>query len=206
MSVIEKAEKLKTGTPQTPSPAPTPAPIPITTRDEAEASAGLVVGYMLELVAQQNERNIKLLAAQKYDANITRLEEKMAVESARLEQWATANRASLFGDRQTLELRQATLTFQRGKRALSLLDGWTWQQVQDALTGKGWAGAVEKLLKRGWRRFLRLKVEVDKTAILKEADPDRAAISEKQLSKRGLQVTQQERFSVEPRLEPFPCP
>ena len=171
-----------------------PEPVP-KTRDEAEAAMGLIAALTIELNAALALQNAELIQARKRDPVITDLKDRIARHAVRLKAWATENRAGLGlvaeqpGDKKSLALRQGTIGWRWTNRAIKLLEGWT-----DALV-------LAKLRKLKRRAYIRIKHEVDRQQLLKDANPDNPKLTAAELRAFGVEVKREEIFFAEPNLE-----
>ena len=176
----------------------------IRTRDEAEAAVAMVAALTLQQIDETNQQNAKLLVAREHDQKIKDLGERIAEHQARLEAWARTNREELgLGgeENKSLNLRQGTVGFRWGNPKLVCGKGWDWDKVTTALSGEGLAAALAKIF-TGLRKYLRVKIEVDRQALLAAAKPSMGELSKGELRKLGLAVEREESFYVEPKIEP----
>ena len=166
----------------------------IRNRDEAEAAMAQATSLQLQLNAVVDLQNAKLILARQHDEEIGTLKKRIARQTERLELWARANREEL-GEKKSLELRQGTLGFRLGNRAVKLLEGWTDAMVLNKLRqlGKAFAG------------YIRNNPELNRQAILSDSRPNVALLTGKDLKRMGLEIRQEEKFFIEPKLEEVPA-
>lgn len=155
-------------------------------RDEATALAAEMVASQIQRERLVAERDAAIEAAAKpYRPQIDRIDAEIKDGMARLEAWATANKAD-FGDARSLVLPGGNrIGWRLGNWAAKTMKGWTWEKV----------GAHLLTLPKGWRdAYLRQKVEVAKDAII----ADREKVDWSQL---GVSFAQGETFYLEPHRE-----
>ncbi|MDE2099820.1 MAG: host-nuclease inhibitor Gam family protein [Patescibacteria group bacterium] len=172
----------------------------IKSRDEAEAAMAVVTVCASLQQGELAAMNQEIAKAKEREKTIEELKGRIDRQTARLEEWAKANRTELFGEAKTLSLRHGELVFKTGNRRLELLFGLTWVKVLERLQGKSWLESISELLK-GDRTYVRVKTEVDKQRILADSKPEVRKLNKLWLSKMGLKVVQEEAFSAEPKLE-----
>lgn len=143
----------------------------------------------------QADAKIRSIGA-KMDMEMMKIREKYADQLAELEDikeknidivqtYATENRDSLFGKRKSVECVHGVFGFRTGTPKLKTLKGFTW-------------GAVLKLCEEFLPGYIRTTNEVAKDKLL--ADRDREGVKEL-FAKVGVQVTQDETFFIEPKME-----
>lgn len=166
----------------------------IRNRDELEAAMAQVTALQLQLNALVDLQNAKLIQARKQDEEIGALKHRLAEQAARIEVWARGNRTEL-GEKKSLDLRQGTIGFRLGNRAVGLLEGWTDAKVLCKLRklGKAFAG------------YIRENPTLNRQTILSDSRPNVARLTEKDLKRIGLEIRQDENFFIEPKLEPVPA-
>jgi phage host-nuclease inhibitor protein Gam len=136
-------------------------------------------------------RNRKALAVEKsYGSLISQLAAEIGAIEAQLADWARDNREE-FAGKQSLEFPCGVLAFQAGKRSCEPLKRWTWERVIQK---------ARKLLL--WRKYLRIKFEIDRRRILSDTAGQKPRLSPDRLKTIGLGiVTGEETFSVEFRIK-----
>lgn len=148
----------------------------------------------LQINQEINAQNAKLILARKHDSAIRDFTERRSRYGSALEKWAIENREREFALSSTLELRQGTLRFRMGQRAVKFLEGWTELLVLDRL---------RKLKK--FRPYLRITHEVNRQLLLSDTKPEAEKLKEKDLAEIGLRVAREEKFYIEPKLEAAPA-
>ncbi len=167
-----------------------------TTLIKTRAAAGAAVKEISHLAVQLGtataRRDADVLQAQtKHAGRIGKITNESLALSGRVEAWARANRAKEFGEAQSLELPHGTLVFRVGQRALDELSGWTFKKTLKAMLAAPAA----------WRRWLRVKKEINKAQILIDASPnpktgDAGVLTAEKLRGVGVRVVQGESFEI----------
>lgn len=174
----------------------TPKAPPITVASRAQAEAAL------QNIALNSARLQKLAAALNTRLSVVRadcepeilaLNDLLLAEKAALELWAwAANGAGTeFTEKRSLDLSSGRVGFRAGGKSLGLLDRQTWDKV---------LAYLRTAAKGKWKAFIRTKLEVDKSGILKSAATFVDApnhLSKEDLSAMGVKVEQEESFYVE---------
>ena len=111
------------------------------------------------------------------------------IDAEDLKEWAEAHRLDTFQERKSLDLVHATIGFRTGMPRLALRRGIKWALV------------LEMLKVRLGGRFVRIKSEIDKDALLAERD----TLGKEKLASLGVEVVQDESFYVEPKREDAPA-
>jgi len=128
---------------------------------------------------------------EKHGPLIAGLSKQISEVTEQLEGWATANRRSAFGERQSCEFPNGTLKFRHGNEKLDLYYGWTWDK------------SLEKVLEFGpssqWNEFVRREPSLNLQKILAQAKGKEALLSAARLKMIGLKVVRGEKFSIEPK-------
>lgn len=164
----------------------TPARPAIETREELERVAGEVSAMLLGRENIQNRMDAEILEVrERYEQVIASMGEEIKPLLADLQAWAEEHRLDTFQERKSLELVHATIGFRIGMPRLALRRGIKWALV------------LEFLKARLGGRFVRVKHEIDKDALLAERD----ALGKEKLASLGVEVVQDESFYVEPRRE-----
>jgi phage host-nuclease inhibitor protein Gam len=151
----------------------------------------LVAALTVQLQEEVSAQNGKLLLAREHDKKILDLKERISRHGSRLEGWAKANRTALFGEAQSLELRQGTIGFRLSNRGVKLLEGWTDASV------------IERLLKlpETFHQYVRIKRELDRQRVLADSRPEAERLSERDLAKFGVGIGRSESFFMEAKVE-----
>lgn len=154
-------------------------------RDEATALAAEMVASQIQRERLVAERDAAIEAAAKpYRPQIDRIDAEIKDGMARLEAWATANKAD-FGDARSLTLPGGNrVGWRLGNWSAKAMKGYTWERIATELSS----------LPAKWRAYLRVKTEVDKAKILADRDAyDWRAV--------GIEFIQGETFYLEPHRE-----
>jgi len=128
----------------------------------------------------------------KYQPVILTLSNELTEIEKRLEEWATSNRRTIFGEEQSLEFSYGFLKFRLGQRKLVMLARWTEEKVLKAL--------LAFPVTSQWQEYIRREPEIDKRKLL-EATKDGGKLPEAKLREIGLRVTRDEKFSIETKPE-----
>lgn len=174
----------------------------IETLDQAEAAVAQITALTLQLNDETNQQNAKLVLARKHDDAIKSLEERRARYEDALETWANKNRKSLGlagepGEKKSIDLRQGTIGFRWGRPKVAFLKGFT----EDVVLAR-----LRRLARKAkhWARYIRVAETLNRSQILDDARPEAGLLSGKDLTHIGVEVTREETFYVEPKLEPVP--
>lgn len=163
----------------------------ISTRDEAEAAGAQIAALHIQINEATAKQNRVSFAAQKLNARIADLRQRMARYEQALRTWAEANRPLLFSTQKTLIMRHVELAFKSSRPAVKFLEGWTLPKILAKLRRS------KKL-----RTYIRIKEELDRVRILNDARPEVGCLKAETMRKFGVAIGQEEHFYVEPRLEP----
>ena len=164
----------------------------IATRDEAEGvmnAIALIANNKRTITARRDK---ELLAVkEKYTSQLTECDAVMQIEVKKLEAWAKANPTEFPKNKKSLVLLAGTIGFRKDTPSLVLLNrSFTWGKI------------AATLIKNKWRKFTRVKVEVDKDAILARSGtlekPTKFQLET--LPVLGLKIVQDENFFIEPNL------
>ena len=156
----------------------------IISRDEAESLVGQITELTIkkqQLVSEMDEQVSTIRS--KYETTIGNLDARIEEMTKRTREWASAN-TSEFGSKKSIAFVQGIIGFRTGTPKLKTLAGWTFARV------------LNQLIEFKRKKFIRLKQEVDKEAILAAYSQDEIGNSE--LKQIGLKVEQDETFFVEP--------
>lgn len=164
----------------------------ITTRDEAEYVVGEVATLTIKQIQETAAMDAEIAAVrQRYEANLGTYSEQLKIKSEMLHAWAQTHPEEFPKNRKSIEFVQGTVGFRKGNPTLALASrAFTWDKVSTILQGLR------------WRKFIRVKREVDKEAILARAAAVKNAtkFSSQVLSRIGLKINQDESFYVDPKL------
>lgn len=164
----------------------------IANRDEAEGvmNALALIATNKRIIAGRMDKEI-LAVKEKYSGQLAECDAVIQIEAAKLEAWATNHPEEFPKGKKSIALLAGTIGFRKDTPSLVLINrSFTWAKV------------LQAILKNRWRKFTRVKVEVDKDAILarsgtldKPTKFQRATLPE-----LGLKIIQAEQFFVEPNL------
>jgi len=169
-------------------------PLEIGTRDEAEAAMGQFTALYLLLQREVVEQNAKLQLAAKHDHVILDLKARLKRYETALQEWARGNR-KLFNGAKSLELRQGIIFFKLNPWSVVFLKDWTDKLV---------LARLQKL--KGWAKYVRWTPAIDKRRILDDTDGQAPKLTPCELAKVGMAVEQEEKFTIEAKLEDVPIP
>jgi phage host-nuclease inhibitor protein Gam len=143
--------------------------------NDAIAEIGLLQRARETLETGMNGELAEIKAAFEAEAKV--FGDKIAALRQGIEIWCSANRDELTGGGKT--------------KTVELAAGEVrWRMTPPSVSLKNVAEVVKRLAKRRLRRFLRVKIEVDKEAILKEPDAVKGI--------EGITIGQREEFVVVP--------
>lgn len=168
----------------------------IKTRDEAEAAMAILAALQLQVAAELNDQNARLIIAHKNDATIRELHVRQERFEQALCEWATANRSKEFGSKKELELRQGWLRFRLGGRSVKFIEGWT----EDLVLAK-----LRKI--KSLAVYVRTQCSIDKQTILRDSrtdNPYKPPLKAEELARAGLEIAQHESFETEIKQETLP--
>ena len=166
--------------------APLPAPPEISTRAQLEALLENIAELRREREAAFAAQEAELAAVrQRHRAQLTELQNLLALETSWAEAWAREHRGELSADG-TLGFANATLGFRAGgPRVERASRRWTWSRIAAALAAVPWGA-----------RYLRTpEPVVDPEAIV----ADLGKLSREALRAAGMEVVEGEQFFVEVR-------
>lgn len=149
-----------------------------------------LLGRIRELSAEilslklEHERKQKALDDQ-YASALDALAERKAEVESKLEQWSEEHQ-DVFGPNKSVETMHGRFGWRISPPAIRLVKPATWAKVLEALERS-----------RDLSRFVRVKAEVDKEALLAA----RAELGAETLRRIGLTVEQRETFYVEPIMD-----
>lgn len=155
--------------------------------EEAQAAAHNYAFYSNKKDLITTKMNEELAAVrQQYEPDITAIDSYMTDEVGVLESYAIATRDE-WGSKKSLELGGCVIGFRTNPPSLSKKKGITWDYIVGLMK-------ANKVLKP----FIRVKEDVDKTALLKQQTDDKLM---KQLASLGVTVKQEEQFYVDAKKE-----
>lgn len=170
----------------------------VISREDAEACMSTIA--LLETTRRRilSDRDAAVLAInERIQKPLTELEETLKTKTTALHQWADANPDAFPKDRKSLALHDGTIGFRTGNPSVVL-----------ATRSTNWDNVLSILQLLRWRRFIRVKCEVDKEAILarysKLKESAKARFVAKVLTRLGLKIKKDETFFVEPKLTELP--
>ncbi len=130
------------------------------------------------------------MAAQKLNARISQLRARLSRYELALKEWASKNRSEM-GEQKSLVMRHITIAFRNAGRSVRFLEGWDLARVLAKLR------QLPKLKKS----YVRIKEELNRQAILSDSKPEVGRLDDKTMRSFGVEVSAEEYFYVEPRLE-----
>lgn len=153
------------------------------TREEVESAVNDIAFQITNRRRIETEINrLKLAVDEQYGKPIAALDEAIELRTAQVQAWAQAHPEE-FEKRKSIEFASGTIGFRTGTPKLVLLNRkWTWEKALEAV--QGWLP-----------NFIRNKPEIDKEAIIAQADELGAT-----LPNCGLKVTQAESFFIDPNI------
>lgn len=164
----------------------------IASRDEAEGvmNALALIATNKRIIAARMDKEL-LAVQEKYSGQLTECDAVMQIEARKLEAWATDHPEEFPKGKKSIALLAGTLGFRKDTPSLVLLNrSFTWAKV------------LASVAARRWRKFARVKVEVDKDAILARSGTleKPTKFQRETLPLLGLKIVQAENFFVEPKL------
>ena len=164
----------------------------IQTRDEAEGvmNALALIATNKRIIAARMDKEL-LAVQEKYSGQLTECDAVITSEAKKLEAWANAHPEEFPRNKKSIELLAGTIGFRIDTPSVALLNRtFTWAKVLAFIKAKR------------WRKFIRVKIEVDKDAILKRAGTleKPTKFQRETLPEMGLKIVQAENFFVEPKL------
>ncbi len=154
----------------------------VRTREEMESLVGEITALKTreqKLTAEMNKRINDIRVD--YDAALSGIAEEIDGKMALARDWAEAH-PSEFGSGKSIDMTHGQVGWRTGNPTLKTLAGWTWDRV------------LERLRAGHWVKYLRIKQEPNKEALL----ADREAVA---LHEVGCRVVQDEKFFVDPKIE-----
>lgn len=152
-------------------------------RERAEEAFAQYNSCISRLEVQQGKMNAEVTAVkEKYENTISKLQEEKEEQFELLQYYAEEN-PELFADKKSIEFTHGTIGFRTGMPKLATRKGYKWP-------------AIFELVKDKLKKYIRIKEEVDKEALL----ADRNNLGER-LKEVGLEVVQDETFYVAPNLQ-----
>lgn len=161
--------------------------VALATREDAARTVRATVALQLEQEAAIVARDAAVKdITESHNAGIDEIGGKIAERMAQLQQWATAHPAEFPGKARSLKIDGHELGWRLGNHATRLLKGWTWAKV---------VAALEKSRKRIREKFLRVKTEANKEAMIERRARARL------LATFGVEIVQGETFYLDPNRE-----
>lgn len=158
------------------------------TRDQCAEEVRKYAETQNEINALDADMNSEIIAVkERYEAKIEELKQKIKVHQKLIEGWAMDNPDEFPQDKKSVDFPCGTIGHRTGTPTVVAIGGWTL------------GGALTALVSRGESRFVSTKESLSKEAIL-------AAVRKKEISPEwlrgvGLEVRQNEKFFIEPKLE-----
>jgi len=121
----------------------------------------------------------------KHEGPVAAAKAELKVKLDHLETWADAN-PEVFGNKRSLEMMHGTIGWRKGNPSVKQLRGHTVAETIKTLAEKA-------------KQFIRTVLEIDREAILAAHSTD--MFKDDTLKTYGLQVTQDETFYIDPKLE-----
>ena len=154
------------------------------TRADAEAALGQLAELSYRRDMLTAELDLKLKAVREdYEGKIDRLTVDIDADFEALSVWSDGH-PNEFIHRKSIEMVHGVIGYRQCPPKLKLLRGWSWETV---------AAALQKI----HSKYLRVKVDANKDAILE----DRDILTKAQLADFGVSVIQDETFFVTPKQE-----
>ncbi len=158
------------------------------TRDQCAEEVRKYAETQNHINALDAKMNKEILAIkERFESQIEELKQKAKVHAKLIEGWAMDNPDEFPADKKSVDFPCGTIGHRTGTPTVSTIGGWT--------LGR----ALKVLISRGDARFVATKESLSKEAILtafrkKEVSPE-------WLREVGLEVRQNEKFFIEPKLE-----
>lgn len=157
------------------------------TREQCAEEVRLFAEATNAINALDAAKNAEILAIeQKYEAQIEAHKQELKAHAKLIEAWAMQNPTAFPKDKKSIEFPCGLIGHRTGTPTVKAIGGWTLDR------------AALKLSADGQRQFLAVKESVSKELILAAARDN--AINAEWLRNYGLQITQTERFFIEPKL------
>ena len=154
------------------------------TRADAESALGHLaeLSYCRDMLIAELDLKLKSVR-EEYEGKIDPLTVTIESEFDALNVWADGH-PNEFTTRKSIDMIHGTIGYRTSPPKLKLLRGWTWERV---------AAAVQQVIPK----YMRIKVEVNKDALLE----DRDTFSAEQMADIGVSVVSDESFFVNPKQE-----
>ncbi len=136
-------------------------------------------------VELSNEMESRIQAIRsKYADRLEALSTKSSEMRANIIEYARQNRETLFPlNRKSIRLTDGVVGYRCGRASLQLQEGYTWNDVLEALQEE-----------RGAKEYIRIKKEVDRSLLLSRHDDPKVA---KIIQRVGLQVVCEEQYYID---------
>jgi phage host-nuclease inhibitor protein Gam len=159
----------------------------VKTKEAAENAVKKGAELCALLGATIANRDREVLAVQKrYGATASQYAAQIEEIKTALEAWARENRSGWDGTK-SLKLPWGELQFHAGGRSVQPLKGWSWKKA---------AEVARRIV--SWRKYIRIKFEFNKDAILEDTKGEKPKLKLDRLKKVGIYIQQApESFSVE---------
>lgn len=167
-----------------------PPPLKLRTREEAENALAIVASTTAQRDAELAEQNRKLVLARAHDAKIRECEDRLLRYRSALQDWCNNNRAKEFHGEQTLEMRHGWLRFRWTQRKVVFLEGWDEDRTVARMI------ELKELVP-----YVRMVPQLDKARLLIDTREPEGTLAPRDLKRVGLEIKQEEKFSVEPNLD-----
>lgn len=157
------------------------------TREQCAEEVRLFAEATNAINALDAAKNAEILAVEKkYEAQIEARKQELKAHAKLIEAWAMQNPTAFPKDKKSIEFPCGSIGHRTGTPTVKAIGGWTLDR------------AAIKLAADGQRQFLAVKETVSKELILAAVRDN--AINAEWLRTYGLQITQTERFFIEPKL------
>lgn len=164
----------------------------IRTREDAETVLGEIAVITINKTRTLAQMDGEIAAIRKnYEANLAAYDKSLAEKTRLLADWAEINRDTAFPKKaKSITFVQGTLGFRTSNPSVVLTGrAWSWDKV------------LATLQALRWRKFVRIKREVDKEAILaRYAKAKDQGKFDTFLARCGLKIKQDETFFVDPNV------
>ena len=158
------------------------------TRDQCAEEVRKYAETQNQINALDAEMNKDILAVkERFEARIEELKQKAKVHAKLIEGWAMDNPDEFPADKKSVDFPCGTIGHRTGTPTVATIGGWT--------LGR----ALKVVLARGEKRFVATKESLSKEAILTAFR--KKEISAEWLREVGLEVRQNEKFFIDPKLE-----
>jgi phage host-nuclease inhibitor protein Gam len=160
----------------------------LSTRQDVEAAIAELAGVRNDLsITAAHLNDLISKARAHHEPIINSLLARSAELEKRIERWAGDHRLE-FGDRKSMEFSQAVVGFRMAPASVKFLEGWDFARVIDAA-------------KKKFKRFVRIKSDLDRQRILSDYRKDTPAVTDSELKTIGVAIWREEKFFVEIKAE-----